>query len=113
MKQYLFVYGTLKKGYGNHFLLENSQFICNHVIKGDLTQQPYYGFPTAYPGDNQIHGEIYAVNLDTIRRCDMLEGHPHLFKRTLTKTIDYEYDVMVYFYQGVNNGKLIETGVWE
>lgn len=30
---YIFVYGSLKEGYHNHYLLENAEFICEAITK--------------------------------------------------------------------------------
>jgi gamma-glutamylcyclotransferase (GGCT)/AIG2-like uncharacterized protein YtfP len=40
---FVFVYGTLKKGYGNHRLLENSKFIGNAKVRFEKISS--CGFP--------------------------------------------------------------------
>jgi gamma-glutamylaminecyclotransferase len=74
----LFVYGTLKRGHCNHHWLEGQQ----HV--GDAVSAPIYrmhdlgGFPglvlATDGGGIGIHGEVWEVDRDCVRRLDVLEG---------------------------------------
>jgi gamma-glutamylcyclotransferase (GGCT)/AIG2-like uncharacterized protein YtfP len=79
------VYGTLKRGYGNNVLLEKSTF----VGKGKTTEKyPLVirtsGLPFMLYKKNQgynVEVELYLVNKDTLRKLDMLEGHPDWYRR--------------------------------
>jgi len=71
---YLFVYGTLIKGESNHKTLGNSKLIGDAFTKGTLFDIGNY--PALIPdGDNDIKGEIYEVDSDTLIQCDLLEGY--------------------------------------
>jgi len=81
---YMFVYGTLKSGFGNNRLLQTSEFI------GDATtDRPYLltdcGFPFASETGNKllpVMGEVYRVDDPTAQqRIDGLEGHPNFYER--------------------------------
>lgn len=76
MKHRVFVYGTLRKGYGNHRLLENATFIgkAETVQKYHLTAS---GIPYVHPNieTSKIIGEVYEVNEHQLARLDMLEGY--------------------------------------
>lgn len=109
MRHLVFVYGTLKRGHGNHRLLESSEFF------GDATtEKPHALYVSGLPylmespneGDQGRHviGEIYEVNPIVLRDLDMLEGHPTLYERKLIEVrgIDDEIKRTAwgYYYQG-------------
>jgi len=81
----VFVYGTLKRGHGNHRLLRNSVFLGS----GSTAQRfPLYvrGLPYLYPQPNSgehVLGEVYQVDPQTMARLDKLEGHPRFYCRIL------------------------------
>jgi gamma-glutamylcyclotransferase (GGCT)/AIG2-like uncharacterized protein YtfP len=69
----VFVYGTLKAGFGNHSLLGASKLIGRGVIPGRLyvCGLPYF----KNEGNSAVHGELYRVTDDVLARLDALEGH--------------------------------------
>lgn len=80
----LFVYGTLKQGYGNNRLLSDAEFLGKDVV-----QVPYYlvdlgPFPAAIPSDqvHEIIGEVYQINDEIMERTDWLEGYPEHYNRS-------------------------------
>ncbi len=79
----VFVYGTLKSGNGNHYILEGegSVFVDTAKVEGyGLT--PGGGFPYAIPRKDHIaRGEVYAVDDATFARLDGLEGFPYHYGR--------------------------------
>lgn len=85
MSHFVFVYGTLKKGFGNHRLLEKSRFIRKAEIPG--TMYNLGAFPGIRPSDSSslVAGEIYEVDDPTLDRLDTLEGHPNFYVR---RTVD-------------------------
>jgi len=79
------VYGTLKRGYGNHMLLANSIYIAD-----GYTEEPYplvvhgSGLPFLIdkPGvGKKVRVEVYLVDSDTLNTLDALEGHPDWYQR--------------------------------
>ena len=81
---FLFTYGTLMRGYHNHHRLHGSPFL------GRAVTAAAYGLYDcgAYPGmakekgkGSFIKGEVYQISEDTLADCDVLEGHPHYYKR--------------------------------
>ena len=110
-KNYVFVYGTLRKGYWNHHILENSRFIGLAI-----TKDKYSLFADGIPYVvkiplTQIKGEVYEVDSDTLERLDALEGHPNFYKRELIDVIldGKTIKAWIYFYP-YKKGKLIESG---
>ncbi len=83
----VFVYGTLRGGEVNHYLLETARYCGPH------TTQPIYKMFSlgAYPavvggGPDRIWGEVYQVDARTMSRLDGLEGYPVAYKRKLIPT---------------------------
>jgi gamma-glutamylcyclotransferase (GGCT)/AIG2-like uncharacterized protein YtfP len=105
----VFVYGTLKKGFGNHGVLGDAKFICE-----DRTRYPYImmdaGFPVvmdtppAGKSPNDVHfvtGEVYEIPDDVygrgiLRNLDGLEGEGRMYHRKVTLT-DSGHMVSMYF----------------
>jgi len=74
--QLVFVYGSLKRGYKLHYLLESQLSLGNAV-----TQPLYRLFDLgSYPGLIEwpegltIHGEVYQVDADCLAQLDEVEG---------------------------------------
>lgn len=87
----VFVYGTLKKGYGNHRLLEKSKFLGTAYTHSEFSLYNG-GFPYATDGGkNEIKGELYEVDDNTLQNLDWLEGYPSHYNRIETQVAD-EYD---------------------
>lgn len=85
-KKNIFVYGTLKKGYWNNYLLDGAKFLGEA-----LTDKPYRllgtGVPYAVPeeyddGGLPVKGEVYEIETGRhLSRLDNLEGHPNVYTR--------------------------------
>ena len=60
MKNKVFVYGTLKKGYGNHHRLRDAKGYPAVAPKIDLHAGPF--FPFAVRGKGQAIGEVVNFN---------------------------------------------------
>ncbi|KAI4328069.1 hypothetical protein L6164_020460 [Bauhinia variegata] len=80
----IFVYGTLKKGFPNHALMEDLISTDDAVLVGKyFTQHPYplvcgpYGIPYLINlprSGHRITGELYSVSSRGLERLDELEG---------------------------------------
>lgn len=80
----IFVYGTLMKGYSNHFLLKECTFIGNArtVDKFALFAEDF-PFVVSTLHDTHIYGELYNVlGSENLLRLDELEGHPDYYTRS-------------------------------
>lgn len=76
----IFVYGTLRKNHGNHFLLQDSVYL------GQAKTEPKYtlacsGIPYLINGTEEVVGELYEVPPHVLNDLDMLEGHPDCYTR--------------------------------
>ncbi len=87
MTKIFFVYGTLKRGRGNHSLLSGAKFVGNGVTESDsFFMFTNGGFPYVLSnGKFHISGELFEVTDDvTEQRLDRLEGVPSHYVRMLT-----------------------------
>lgn len=95
----VFVYGSLKRGFGNHDILNGSEFICSTRTKGRGFKMASLGsFPAVLRGGkNSIAGELYQVDLMTMVHLDMLESNGELYQR---KQVDLEsgHKAWMYFF---------------
>ncbi|MBW4529309.1 MAG: gamma-glutamylcyclotransferase [Aphanothece saxicola GSE-SYN-MK-01-06B] len=76
----VFVYGTLKRGHGNHHWLGEAPFQGEAVLP-DVVLHDLGPFPMAVPGEGLVQGEVYAVDATGLARLDRLEGYPRLYDR--------------------------------
>lgn len=100
MKQYVFVYGTLKEGFGNHRVLSSSRKVADAVTCSDSYSMVDGGFPTVVLGGSfHVKGELYEVTDENVmRNLDWLEGVPNLFvhHKTQVKADSEIYDALMY-----------------
>jgi gamma-glutamylaminecyclotransferase len=73
------VYGTLRWGQRNHWILEESEFIGTGKVKGKIFGQEV---PFFQPGPKgKVVVEVYSVDPKTLRILDLLEDHPRSYRR--------------------------------
>ena len=82
----VFVYGTLKRGYGNHYALETAEFLGEcEVGDGDLTMIDMGWYPGVVQSKavegGKVKGEVFLVDEPTLHVLDLIEGHPHFYER--------------------------------
>jgi len=78
----VFVYGTLKEGYGNNYLLSSSEKVSSGVMEGYKLYD--CGFPIAVKSDGDfISGEVYDIGDDAmvLNRLDRLESEGSMYNR--------------------------------
>jgi gamma-glutamylcyclotransferase (GGCT)/AIG2-like uncharacterized protein YtfP len=103
----VFVYGTLKQGKNNHYLLEGSKSLGLAATYEKYLLQAAY-FPFAIHEENAegeqclpIIGELYDIDRHTLGVLDTLEGEGEMYNRcsrpfftlngALTNAFIYEY----------------------
>lgn len=114
MKHTVFVYGTLREGHNNHYLLQTSKW-----LDYSTTNEDYAMFASGIPfvskniSLHKIKGEVYEVSDDTLEWLDQLEGHPHAYKREqVDVTLNFNKKTVkawLYFYDDPR-GKIVESG---
>lgn len=75
-KKLIAVYGTLRKGGGNHRLIQNAEYLGSFSTEPVYTMKSLGGFPGLKEGGNtSIVMEVYAVNDQEAAAVDRLEGY--------------------------------------
>jgi len=104
-KTKVFVYGTLKKGGHFHHILQDSRFIGEGAVEGQLYNLG--AFPGLVQGEGEVKGELYEFGDGaSLERLDHLEGffagspHKSLFvrKQRNIKVDGEEHLVWVYYF---------------
>lgn len=87
MECFVFVYGSLKNGFGNHDFLNGAEFITSTQTKDHSYQMVSLGsFPAVLSGGScAISGELYKADSSTLILLDMLEGNGDLYERQEVK----------------------------
>ena len=86
--EYVAVYGSLKKGFHNHNLMKNSEFIGAGITEPKFSMINLGSFPGLHIGSDKILVEVYRVDVENdLPRLDALEGHPDWYRRTLETII--------------------------
>ena len=122
----VFVYGTLKEGYGNNRLLSHSKFLGAAQSVGNFVLGNV-GFPYAFPSDAvpeqykklcfPVVGELYeADSVESFLSLDFLEGYPSHYDRRITM-FDNDVNAWMYVQPDWYNARYcdactLENGVW-
>ena len=80
------VYGTLKRGHGNHYLLKDATFL-GEATTGSAFRMYCVGVPVLLPGTAEDAGhpvavELYGVTRKELKRLDWLEGNGRMYLRS-------------------------------
>ena len=117
----VFVYGTLKRGHGNHILLEKSEFL-GPAETNDKYVMYQAGIPFVSKAfkETRISGEVYRVDELELNHLDLLEGHPTWYKREeiYVKYINNKGEVKttkawLYFNEQIpHQAEVLKTGIY-
>ncbi len=82
LKHEVFVYGTLRRGEGNHELLARAEFLGFSRTEAAYTLYDLGAYPgVVVGGADVVHGELYRVDGATLAALDRLEEHPDYYRR--------------------------------
>lgn len=126
MNMPVFVYGTLKYGESNSYILRNSIFVGTFKTDPKYNLHDLGPFPAVVPDGNvSVIGEVYLVDNDTMEKLDFLEGYPDFYDKELTSVypIKIESDnfsniknAIIYFIPkdkfDYPESKILESGIW-
>lgn len=95
----LFVYGSLKRGFNNHNLLEKQEYVGLFVTLDPIYKMENLG---KYPGvtkhgQQYIQGELYRVDDPCLMQLDILEENGKTYQRELIKLANYSEPCWIYF----------------
>jgi len=107
--QYVFVYGSLKRGFMNHGILKDAMFVSEAVTtRSQYRMFAFGGYQSNFPvvlkreslgnprkTEGTIHGEVFLVERKTFSIMDMLEKNGVMYNRNTTRV--YNPDINKYF----------------
>lgn len=118
----VFVYGSLRKGFGNHRLITaspKSEFVAVDYLKGYLYDVGRFPFFVYDENGIDVTGEIYTVDDDTMYSLDLLEGYTpgqyhNFYNRKIAITTNNR---RVYYYEAGHDlcsgdWPLVDGGDW-
>ena len=117
-KNLIAVYGTLRKGQGNHKLIKDSKYLGSFESKPIFNM---YSVNDAFPalrlgGITSVLFEVYEVDFNTLKKVDGLEGYVKDGKNNLydRKCMYTPYgEAYFYTYEAIPTGlKKITSGNW-
>jgi gamma-glutamylcyclotransferase (GGCT)/AIG2-like uncharacterized protein YtfP len=115
-KHRLFVYGTLKKGFRNSYLLRNAKFISQDItVDDDFLMVNLGRAPGLIKTDlcfrgYRVCGEVYELSTLDLLKCDILELNGIRYRRELVGLTGQDELVWIYIYK-YNPKKPNRTGV--
>lgn len=117
-KNLIAVYGSLRKNLGNHYLIENSEYLGNFKSNPEFSLYSLGGFPGLKEnGKTSVEMEVYAVNDAVANNVDALEGYSPNRVATFydKKPIDTPYgEASVYIYvNDIPEDRLVKSGDWK
>lgn len=80
----VYVYGSLRKGMGNHHYVKESLFSHKTIISG-FDMFSLRAYPYISHGEGNIVAELYFVTEEEFKSLDCLEGYPDFYNRELVK----------------------------
>ncbi len=116
MNHLVFVYGTLKQGFHNHYILEDSEFLGSGFTVEKCAMYEN-GIPYIVKDEaiSRIQGEIYSVDNETLEILDRLERHPEWYCREEVDVVmDSSGEIFVawLYFNPTPEGKLVTSGVY-
>ena len=76
MDHYVFVYGTLRKHEGNHYLMKDAKFVAEQAWTNGLLYDTGLGYPAVKESKmGKVYGELYLVTDAQLQKLDVLEGY--------------------------------------
>ena len=116
MNNYVFVYGTLKRGFGNSVLLNEAEFVQEAVTSPEFTMRSLGFFPgVQLVGETPISGEIYKVTDLELKRLDRLEGYPNFYNRKQIEIPGVDVRPWMYYLpeEEYLKNDVLPSGIWE
>jgi gamma-glutamylaminecyclotransferase len=115
------VYGSLKDGHVNNDILKGcrAKFMGYDCITGRFKMISLGPFPAVIEDPKRevqdIYGEVYSMNEETLAHLDFLEGHPNFFERNKVWTTHSRKRVWVYMLAGLkfDSDKEVPDGLWQ
>jgi len=109
LSQLVFVYGSLKRGFALHELLQGQLYLGNAVTEPLYRLFNLGSYPglVEWPEGLAIRGEVYQVDLECLSRLDEVEGvaeRLYVRRRILLQTEFESSDVQAWFWLNAVRG---------
>lgn len=112
----VFVYGTLRRGQGNHdWHLAKARYVGRASLAGYRMHslRAFPGICKAHGETGAVRGEVYEVDGPTLAKLDSLEGVPRLYQRTrLTLADGTRADVYTMSERALRGYPVVPSGDW-
>jgi gamma-glutamylcyclotransferase (GGCT)/AIG2-like uncharacterized protein YtfP len=114
MKTRVFVYGTLKRGYGLHSVLHGQRFLGHAQTAPRYRLYDVGCFPALveHVDGLPVQGEVYEVDARTLAALDRCEGEGHLYRRAQIQLDGDAATAVAYFWLGSTTGMDDLGHVW-
>lgn len=120
MEKYVLVYGTLKEGHYNHYLLEsaNAKLVQKNVRLDNYEMRSFGSFPCIRSKkDSFFIGDVYEIDESGIKILDSLEI-PYGYVREIVSVEINKEKKKCYVYSILdkkifNALSIVKTGIWE
>ncbi|WP_406657529.1 gamma-glutamylcyclotransferase family protein [Methanolobus sp. ZRKC2] len=112
---YVFVYGSLKRGFSNHHLMESSKFICSTRTLEKFAMIDLDSFPGVIKEKkvSPIHGEVYDLDTNTLEQIDAYEGKWYSREDVeLEAGLTAQMYFLVKYPRDTENLQVISKGFW-
>jgi len=113
LKDRIFVYGTLRKGFGLNPYMNAFKYLGVGILK-DFDMYSNGSFPMIVKGSGEVVGEVYEIE-NGVNEINLLDRIESAYTRTKVKVKlnNALTDAETYVYNGdVTNLKKIESGNW-
>ena len=85
---FVFVYGTLKRGYSNHHWMGQAVYTDTaHTADQYVLYARTYPCMMRGPPTYHVEGEIYVIDDAILANLDILEGYPSLYTRDVIDVV--------------------------
>src|SRR5690242_7633666 len=89
LEHLLFVYGTLMRGDTNAHIMAGAHYVGAACTAAHFTLYDLGDYPAAVAGGHTaIKGELFTVDAAQLRRIDVFEDHPTLYRRETIRLMD-------------------------
>jgi len=114
-RELIFVYGTLRSGGSNHQRLNHAVPLGTGTVRGRLYRVDWYPGLFLDPDAGEIHGELYAVDAQTLAALDEFEGFSYRRVRVPVATPNGNDPVEAWIWEHldpVDESRRIPGGDW-
>ncbi len=115
MEIYVFVYGTLKRGFCLHKYLHGSRFVGEALLEG-FKMYDLGSYPGIIPGQGLVWGEVYQVPPGVLALLDEIEDEGEEYERRLVWVRlkgGGALEAFVYVYKDdVSGAQEVPSGKW-